>query len=120
MKEQVAKTWVEALRSGDYKQTTGVLYDGKGYCCLGVLCCLMGYKFEKAEGSWSVVGSRKTKDDACKLVPPWEIVEKVGMASNNGQIYFDTDEYVVLAGMNDEGQSFETIADFIEENWQVL
>lgn len=35
--------WVTALRSGDYKQTTGKLKheskeDGFSYCCLGVLC----------------------------------------------------------------------------------
>lgn len=30
--------WVDALRSGKYEQTTGVLQDSKGYCCLGVAC----------------------------------------------------------------------------------
>jgi hypothetical protein len=30
--------WVEALRSGRYKQTTGQLQSLSGYCCLGVAC----------------------------------------------------------------------------------
>ena len=30
--------WLEALRSGKYKQTTGRLQDSKGFCCLGVAC----------------------------------------------------------------------------------
>jgi len=32
--------WVEALRSGDYKQATHQLYSitGDSYCCLGVAC----------------------------------------------------------------------------------
>lgn len=36
----VKKAWLEALRSGDYKQTTGMLYDKENdsHCCLGVLC----------------------------------------------------------------------------------
>lgn len=34
-KERI-KLWIDALRSGDYKQTTGCLVDGNGYCCLGV------------------------------------------------------------------------------------
>ncbi len=49
MNESVKMRWVQALRSGDFKQTTGVLQrlqnmsygDQKrpaGHCCLGVLC----------------------------------------------------------------------------------
>lgn len=33
--------WIQALRSGDYSQTRGSLYDpahNGGHCCLGVLC----------------------------------------------------------------------------------
>lgn len=41
MKKRIKKKWLEALRSGDYKQTTGALRiktdDGFTYCCLGVL-----------------------------------------------------------------------------------
>jgi hypothetical protein len=33
-----ARKWVEALRSGEYTQTQGVLRDESGYCCLGVAC----------------------------------------------------------------------------------
>jgi hypothetical protein len=43
--QQVMKAWVKALRSGEYKQTTGALRRSsstetmpEGYCCLGVLC----------------------------------------------------------------------------------
>lgn len=32
------KIWITALRSGMYTQTTGVLQDAKGHCCLGVAC----------------------------------------------------------------------------------
>lgn len=28
--------WLQALESGDYDQCRGMLYDGTGYCCLGV------------------------------------------------------------------------------------
>lgn len=36
--------WLEALRSGEYSQTTGRLYDSNvgGYCCLGVACEIVG------------------------------------------------------------------------------
>lgn len=28
--------WIEALESGNYNQCTGRLFNGEGYCCLGV------------------------------------------------------------------------------------
>lgn len=43
MNPEVKKLWIDALRSGEYKQTKGILRreGGKGgYCCLGVLCDL--------------------------------------------------------------------------------
>jgi hypothetical protein len=42
--KDIARRWVKALRSGDYKKSTGFLRKaGKtqdGFCCLGVLCDL--------------------------------------------------------------------------------
>lgn len=32
------KQWLEALRSGEFKQTKETLQDNEGYCCLGVAC----------------------------------------------------------------------------------
>lgn len=40
-KENIRK-WVDALRSGEYKQTTGRLRGDVGFCCLGVACDLYG------------------------------------------------------------------------------
>ena len=36
MTKKVMQKWVEALRSGKYKQATNRLKSNKGYCCLGV------------------------------------------------------------------------------------
>src|SRR5947199_768483 len=36
-RENIQK-WVDALRSGDYKQTIGALENEYGNCCLGVAC----------------------------------------------------------------------------------
>jgi hypothetical protein len=42
MNSQVKKMWVDALKSGDYKQGVGYLHsiheNEHAYCCLGVLC----------------------------------------------------------------------------------
>ena len=37
--------WIDALESGKYGQTKGKLYNGKNYCCLGVLCQVGGATF---------------------------------------------------------------------------
>lgn len=38
MNAKLKALWLEALRSGEMKQTVETLKDGYGYCCLGVLC----------------------------------------------------------------------------------
>ena len=35
------KKWIEALRSGNYKQAEGQLRDNDGFCCIGVACDLL-------------------------------------------------------------------------------
>jgi hypothetical protein len=40
MNPEIRKLWTDALRSGRYSQTTQVLRNRYGFCCLGVLCDL--------------------------------------------------------------------------------
>lgn len=40
MDQEIKRNWVEALRSGEYRQTEGYLRTDEGHCCLGVLCDL--------------------------------------------------------------------------------
>ena len=35
---ELQQQWIGALKSGEYTQTTGVLQNSEGYCCLGVAC----------------------------------------------------------------------------------
>jgi hypothetical protein len=37
MDKKLKAKWVKALMSGEFQQTTGVLNDQHGHCCLGVL-----------------------------------------------------------------------------------
>lgn len=43
MKKDIAMKWVNALRSGKYKQGAGQLFNSKNktHCCLGVLCDIL-------------------------------------------------------------------------------
>ena len=44
---ELKKKWVDALRSGKYRQSRGALKGQRGYCCLGVLASLAGVEDEK-------------------------------------------------------------------------
>ena len=67
MHEPIARRWVEALRSGEYGQTTHRLRDGEpgalgnGFCCLGVLCDL--YAKEHPEAAWQPAVEIDDSDD---------------------------------------------------------
>lgn len=100
--KELKTKWVEALRSGEYQQLQGALYDGKNsYCCLGVLQRVRGTEVPTAhtdkdgdDDVWSDPDDFKYSKTFERLVPKW----------------YD------LACMNDKGESFLGIADYIEKN----
>ena len=98
--------WVDALRSGEYKQTKETLKGelsegGVGYCCLGVLADIMGYEIEVA----TYVGD-KTRNYASE--GPIVIYDE--FKKTLGEDFVES-----LIKMNDSyGNNFNTIADFIE------
>ena len=116
MLNQNAKKWVEALRSGDYKQTRGKLRDADGFCCLGVACDLYASEtksvisWEKNLGGFSFDGEY--------LELPFEVSLWLGLQNNEGT--YELDDYSAglpsgsLINDNDAGESFENIASIIE------
>lgn len=120
MKQDIAVKWVEALRSGKYQQARSRLYDGEGYCCLGVLCEVMGHKFTKQpNGSFSIAGSDSVLPDV--------VEEAAGMNSRNGHsrkiiLYGPSNarHSNLLSEANDDGATFAQIADHIENNYKDL
>lgn len=104
MLPELKAKWVEALRSGKYKQ--GILclrsFDDK-FCCLGVLCDI-----EKVPCFRS--GDRYLYD---------YIVYKMGGCLPTvklDEIGLSHAEMDVLVDMNDHGRTFAEIATYIEEN----
>lgn len=60
MDAQLKAKWVEALRSGEYRQGTMYLRREGKHCCLGVLCELAG--LEISDGGTMVVGPHDADD----------------------------------------------------------
>ena len=122
MKQSIMKKWVAALRSGEYRQTTGSLTvisgaEDRGFCCLGVLTDLCAKNFDLP---LEELLSLKKDGGICGDVEKWS-----GMVSAFGDLpKMASAEYSVkhksLADLNDAGAGFSRIADVIEENWEKL
>ena len=116
MNPEIKKKWVEALRSGKFKQGKGALYKStSGYCCLGVLCKVMGYKFVPSKNFFSMSKISCDTEGEMVTILSDEIYQKAGLDTNKGSRVFINDEYLYLTEHNDHGKTFEEIADAIEE-----
>ncbi len=111
-----AKKWVDALRSGKYKQTTQRLgleqRDGtKRYCCLGVACEIYADENPDSLVRWKGKELYSREYNSGSLSP--EIVKWLGLDDDCGRYTNDRNGYS-LSRRNDHGASFEEIADIIE------
>lgn len=90
--------WVEALRSDKYKQIAGTLREGDQFCCLGVLCDVMGAR-------WTSHGDAYVDGDYQSSLLSTRMLQNIGLSEAAQS---------VLYGMNDSGRPFPAIADYIE------
>jgi len=113
VKKSIAMKWVEALRSGEYRQTTSVLRneDGIGHCCLGVLC-----ELSPNQKNYMNLSRNKRKNEVLPLV----VQKWAGMKTANGEFKYSAMPETALSGLNDNGDTFEQIADLIETYWKKL
>lgn len=109
MNKKIAKRWVKALRSKQYKQGIGRLRSHKNrFCCMGVLCNIHAYDHPK-------IAARQTTNEGYMGVnglPPTQVQLWAGL---------DRQSLDILADLNDTSKwSFERIAEYIESQWRVL
>jgi hypothetical protein len=117
MKKNVMKKWVAALRSGKYKQGKNHLNKNEQYCCLGVLCEVLGES--KSKGGFGYIFYGSGPESSPKLLP-LSALKSSGLRTDNGTINF-TKGRLSLTLLNDiRGRSFKQIAAYIERNWEKL
>lgn len=103
LRSDIKTAWLEALRSGEYKQGYGYLYDERenSFCCLGVLCRV-----------------KHPEDDLDKIdmyAMPAEIYKEFQFEDADWGLKCKVDgEMEDLAELNDHGRTFLAIADIIE------
>lgn len=119
MDEAIKQEWVAALRSGEYTQGIAVLSGKEGKdCCLGVLCKLAvkhsvivppteygrcfvyGYKMDSAI----------LPDEVCD----WAKISADGYLQEPFNSKYTGGNISALTSANDDGYSFNEIADIIE------
>ena len=132
MKPEIKTLWLEALRSGEYKQIGGKLRKSSGYCCLGVLCELAvvagvisqsKIRIDENATNFYEYGPDGRDASLPNLVQRW-----AGLADSPGILFkgvpgkgdtdspvFDIEDMTSLMAMNDSGFTFLEIADVIEE-----
>lgn len=111
MNQEVKALWLEALRSGDYRRAEGKLHrtaNGEEYCCLGVLCDLavkagLPVEVEPALRAYM-------RYDGFPDTLPESVMEWAGLMDSSP----DT-PHGELVALNDDGMSFDDIANVIEE-----
>lgn len=97
--------WLEALRSGKYKQGQKTLQQGDRFCCLGVLCDVMGV--EKAKFGDDDNPGYAFEGSATALIPS-------GPADRAGLV--EGTQWALVDLNDNKGKSFAEIADWIEAN----
>lgn len=127
MKPEIKKLWVEALRSGKYKQGRGYLHtnygDDHAYCCLGVLAEIaITNGVSVSVDSRSLDGRESCWEygDCVEFLP--ETIAEWANLTTTGEYTYVIDEgdhagavvSTTLADENDQGASFDELADEIE------
>ena len=108
MEQELKKKWIEALRSGEFKQRRRVLRgptkEGAiSQCCLGVLCMVKNPNVEVIDGYQSVE----------ELIPD-RLLDDYGLTSIQQARLSTLNDGGSVDGMSIREHTFEEIADYIE------
>ena len=110
MRVEIKQMWLDALRSGEYKQGKHVLHSGydNSFCCLGVLCDLHK-KHSINKLNWILLTINYDFEYDGKLDTLPEIVINWAGLDNNKKLILDK-----LINYNDRGYTFLEISEIIE------
>ena len=115
--------WIDALRSGEFNQCTGALAKpdpdtgAMSYCCLGVLATIAGVEYRLT--SVAITDFIFNDDNwECGIIPEdfrSIIVSDLDLAQDiKGPANTMDDLMRVLSSKNDNGATFNEIADYLE------
>jgi len=130
LNEDIKRRWVEALRSGQYRQTREQLVDhnntlGPRYCCLGVLCEIAVadgvVRYDERDNTYV---SEENPSDYNDTALPWAVARWAGLPLEDEYgnfpsevpVWIEGAQTICLTTLNDgRDYNFDQIADVIEE-----
>lgn len=113
MNPEVKQMWIDALRSGEYKQGRESLQKNDRFCCLGVLCDLA--EKNKQPILKDSVDGITFFDGECEFLPK-AVMRWAGFRNDDPKVWYD-ERNTSLAIINDtHRESFLEIASLIEVN----
>lgn len=134
MNERVKSKWTEALRSGEYKQTTGYLRNEDSFCVLGVLCDLHAKETGNRWTPNSYLNSRGEDERldhymGCSAQLPSAVRDWAELSAIDPVVCFEGEDAIAYWGncadkydrktylsvLNDMGYSFSQTADLIDK-----
>lgn len=119
MDSLIKSRWIEALRSGEYKQGRGGLRNDDFFCCLGVLCDLhskeTGTRWDPPNKYERNVYDYLNHDSTLPhLVMKWMKLETKNIYMEN--VLMELNDGKEIEGESIIPKTFLEIADFIQEN----
>ena len=116
MDQNLKRKWIEALRSGKYRQGYDRLHRGQTFCCLGVLCEVAGFDWEPTETP-EIFRCRAGVD----YIEEPDILEEFGLDEKDHELLYCMNDgtfpdMVQPPTGNERVHSFLEIADWIEEH----
>lgn len=123
-KQEFYTKWVAALRSGDYEQAQGTLsVNYESFCCLGVACEVAGVRRKSTYGGDGYENifndDSEVINSATNAQLPKQLAKALGWKWETGAFDIGTYRYrepleYELSVLNDDGFTFDQIADIIE------
>ena len=122
MKKDKAMQLVEVLRLGTYKQGQNTLVDENDcFCVMGVVCNESETDLEwwqEFDGEWLI--GRDSYQLPKKIQKEYGFHSPAGSRVDGNELVIGGQGYESLMDANDNGVSFEDLADYIEKNYKYL
>lgn len=121
MNREIRDQWTAALRSGEYRQGTGVLHrkgqDFDTFCCLGVLCDVAAKAgvIEATLHEYDGLSEPVYYYDRHEAFLPKKVMEWAGITENSPHAV--TEDHTLVYLNDERALSFSEIADVIEANF---
>lgn len=117
LEKEFGTKWLAALRSGKFKQGSQYLKSEDGYCCLGVACAITMPSANLKDAHFII----SKKDVDANTCSERELISTKLYDSIPELLRGDCNLFArQVSEMNDEGVPFEEIADWIEQNVELV